>query len=514
MNSSIVIRVDASLHMGSGHVMRCATLAEELRLRGAAITFICRELPGNYIDWLRTQQFEVLSLAVAVCGETTDAAVSPPHLAWLGVPLEQELAEVCTLLAERPAADWIIVDHYALEARWEQAARAFAHQIMVIDDLADRAHDCNVLLDQNYYHDMQRRYDGLLSSACLTLLGPGHALLRNEFAHWRAQCGPRGAAVRRVLVFFGGVDADNYTMPAIAALARANRPDIQVDVVIGTRHPARAAIEAVCLQHGFTCHIQTSRMAELMAAADLAIGAGGTATWERCSLGLPALTLCVADNQRQLVEDAALGGLVYAPEIGPGPELEERLLNHYTSLLDNPGLRQFLSHQSHAVVDGRGAARVARKLGMCSIVLRTASEADSANLMRWRNDESIRAVSRNSAPIPLENHQRWLAGLLADPQRILLIGQQRDGQPVGVVRFDLAQSSAEVSIYLVPGTQKRGQGTELLAGAEQWLRNMRSDITIIRAEVLGDNQPSHRLFLAADYVRNSTTYFKKVLQHD
>ncbi len=308
--------------------MRCSTLAEELRSRGATITFICRELPGNYIDWLRAQQFEVLSLAAAEPSETTEAGMSPPHMAWLGVPLEQELTEVRALLSERPTADWVIVDHYALDARWEQAARAFVQKIMVIDDLADRAHDCNILLDQNYYHDMRQRYDGLLPSACLMLLGPKHALLRNEFVHWRAECGPRGAAVSRVLVFFGGIDAGNYTMPAIAALVRASRPDIQVDVVIGTHHPAREAIEDVCLQHGFICHVQTSRMAELTAAADLAIGAGGTAMWERCSLGLPSLTLSVAENQRQLVDDAALGGLVYAPDIRLGPELEERLLLH------------------------------------------------------------------------------------------------------------------------------------------------------------------------------------------
>ncbi|NVI80402.1 UDP-2,4-diacetamido-2,4,6-trideoxy-beta-L-altropyranose hydrolase [Janthinobacterium sp. BJB401] len=514
MSSSVVIRVDASLQMGSGHVMRCATLAEELRLRGAAVTFVCRELTGNYIDWLRTQQFEVLSLTAPICAVAEGAASSPAHLAWLGVPLEQELDEVRALLSPRQAADWIIVDHYALDARWEQAAKAFAARIMVIDDLADRAHDCSVLLDQNYYHDMQQRYDGLLPSVCLRLLGPRHALLRSEFSSWRARCGLRSAAVHRVLVFFGGVDADNYTAPAIAALARANRPELQVDVVIGMRHPARAAIEDACAKHGFTCHVQTSRMAELMAAADLAIGAGGTATWERCSLGLPTLTLCVADNQRQLVDDAALGGLVYAPDMRPGVELEDTLLLHYTALLDNPALRQCLSRQSHAIVDGRGTARVARKLGMGAIVLRKASEDDSADLMLWRNHESIRAVSRSSAPIALESHQHWLTALLTDPQRILMIGQQRNGQPVGVVRFDLLQDSAEVSIYLVPGTQQQGLGAELLASAEQWLRNMRADITTIRAEVLGDNQPSHRLFLTAGYVRNSTSYFKKVLQHD
>ncbi|WP_425253536.1 UDP-2,4-diacetamido-2,4,6-trideoxy-beta-L-altropyranose hydrolase [Janthinobacterium sp. NFX145] len=507
MSSSVVIRVDASLQMGSGHVMRCATLAEELRSRGAAVTFVCRELTGNYIDWLVSKKFEVIALPAPVDGAAV-AASQLAHFSWLGVSLEQEIADLREALSLRPMYDCLIVDHYALDEQWERAARSFADTVMVVDDLADRRHDCDILLDQNFYLDMQQRYDHLLPSSCKKLLGPAYALLRQEFVAQQSK--PRDAAVRRVLVFFGGIDTDNYTTPAIAALARAARPEVQVDVVIGAQHPARAAIEASCTQHGFHCHVQTSRMAELMAQADLAMGAGGTATWERCCLGLPALTVCVAENQRQLVNDAARAGFIYAPRIAPADSLEEAFLRHYLALLDNPDLRNFLSRRSLEIVDGRGAARVARLMGSNAIALRLATAGDSADLMAWRNNDAIRAVSRNTAPITAENHQRWFDAVLNDAQRILLIGHHADGYAAGVVRFDVHDDSAEVSIYLVPGLQQRGLGAELLASAEQWLRTARSDIKIIRAEVLGDNQPSHRLFLAASYVRDSTCYFKKV----
>ncbi|CDG81591.1 acetyltransferase family protein [Janthinobacterium agaricidamnosum NBRC 102515 = DSM 9628] len=491
--------------------MRCATLADALRSRGATVTFVCRDLPGNYIAWLEARNFEVVKLAAPLpLASAVHGAYLPVHLPWLGVSLDQEIAEVRRALADLPLQDWIIVDHYALDQQWERQVQPFTRSIMVIDDLADRRHDCNVLLDQNYYRDMQQRYDNLLPPSCKKLLGPAYALLRDEFASRRAGLKPRSGAVERVLVFFGGVDADNYTGATIAALAGADRPQVQVDVVIGAGHPARAAIEAACERYGYSCHVQTPRMAELMAGADLAIGAGGTATWERCCLGLPALTLCIADNQRQLVDDAALAGLIYAPQIDQRHSMEQGLRQHYLALLDNQGLRGFLSQQSHDVVDGRGAARVARAMGSHGIVLRQAQVADSADLMAWRNHPSIRAVSRNSAPIMADQHQAWFDAVLRDEQRILLIGQHADGQAVGVVRFDLHEDSAEVSIYLVPGASGRGLGAELLASAEQWLSKNRSDITIIRAEVLGDNQPSHRLFLTGSYVRDSTRYFKKV----
>jgi RimJ/RimL family protein N-acetyltransferase len=248
-------------------------------------------------------------------------------------------------------------------------------------------------------------------------------------------------------------------------------------------------------------------MAELMAAADLAIGAGGSASWERCCLGLPALAFPVANNQRRLVEEAALQGLLYAPlsRSGIAPSIEL----HLKALLDNPRLLQLISCRGLEAVDGLGVQRVLRALRCSSIAIREAMQADCENLLIWRNHSSIKAISRNADPIEKSIHEAWLSVVLSDPDRVLLIGECQ-GEAIGVVRFDVRADEAEVSMYLVPGHQGEGFGSELLLAAEQWLAEYRSNVLSIKAEVLDRNQPSHRLFRTCGYQTRSALYAKKV----
>ncbi len=255
------------------------------------------------------------------------------------------------------------------------------------------------------------------------------------------------------------------------------------------------------------CHVQTPHMARLMAAADLAIGAGGTATWERCALGLPALVFSLAENQRLQVRDGARAGLVYAPELEPGQR--DALVAHLRALLGNPALRNLLSRNGMRAVDGQGVSRVARQLAAATLEVRPAGPADSADLLAWRNDAAVRAVSHHSEPIAPEAHQRWYDGVLADAGRHLLIGS-RQGRPVGVVRFDLDGENADISIYLAPGAHGRGDGGALLLAAERWLRQAQPQVGTLRAEVLRDNLPSHRLFANGAYLVQNTYYAKKI----
>jgi RimJ/RimL family protein N-acetyltransferase len=250
-------------------------------------------------------------------------------------------------------------------------------------------------------------------------------------------------------------------------------------------------------------------MAELMASADLAIGAGGSVSWERCCLGLPALVFATAANQQRLVEDAAWRGLMYAPQLRDGRATAIEL--HLKALLDNPCLLQLISRKGLEYVDGLGAQRVLHEIGCDSIVIRKATHADSENLFTWRNDPSIRAVSRNAKPIDRSTHETWIKAVLSDSDQVLLIGKYQD-KAVGVVRFDVKAKEAEVSIYLVPGQQGTGFGTELLLAAENWLAEHRSDVLSIKAEVLDGNQRSHRLFQKCDYRMRSAMYTKQVRQ--
>lgn len=499
----IAFRVDASSQIGTGHFMRCLTLADGLKQLGAQIRFISRQLPEHLRGMLAAKGHQFILLKSSPSDVSSEGL---SHAHWLGTSQQADAQDSIQVLSDQ-TWEWLAVDHYAVDVRWESMLRQTAKHILVIDDIADRQHDCDVLLDQNLCANMDTRYTGKVPADCRLLLGPRYALLREEFRQSREQVTPRTGPVKRVLVFFGGVDVDNYTTRAIEALANIGSHDLHVDVVIGAQHPHREQIESVCTDHDFVCHVQTNRMADLMASADLAVGAGGSASWERCCLGLPALAFSMANNQGPLVEEAALRGLLYAPlaRSGIAPSIEL----HLKALLDNPRLLQLISRRGLEAVDGLGVQRVSRVIGYSWTAIRRATQADSENLLLWRNHSSIRAVSRNADPIEKSTHEAWLSAVLSDPYRVLLIGECQ-GEAIGVVRFDLRADQAEVSMYLVPDHQGEGLGSELLSAAEQWLAEHRSDVLSIKAEVFGSNQPSHRLFLTGGYKPRSVLYIKKV----
>ncbi|WP_425058488.1 UDP-N-acetylglucosamine--N-acetylmuramyl-(pentapeptide) pyrophosphoryl-undecaprenol N-acetylglucosamine transferase [Sporomusa carbonis] len=294
----IVFRTDSSREIGTGHVMRCLTLANALKEKGCRTLFICRDFAGNIGGLVRDKGHEVVYLPQRQDGPEPDDSV--PHAAWLGTSWQQDAKDTAAVLKakfDRPV-DWLIVDHYALDARWEKSLRPYTKKIMVIDDLADRTHDCDLLLDQNLYENMEKRYDGLVPPGAVKLLGPKYALLRPEFYRARQSLRQRDGTVRRILVFFGGSDPTNETLKALKAIKMLDRPDIAVDVVVGSSNPHKEEIAAFCQDMPqVTLHCQVDNMAVLMANADLAFGAGGTTTWERCCTGLPAVLLILAENQ-------------------------------------------------------------------------------------------------------------------------------------------------------------------------------------------------------------------------
>lgn len=491
----ILFRADASVQIGSGHVMRCLTLAVALRERGAQAAFVCREHEGNLCELIEDLGFPVARLP---SGKTSS---------WLGEDWETDAFQTMKAMKALGKPDWLVVDHYSIDSKWESKLREMTGRIMVIDDLADRTHDCDLILDQNLYADMETRYAGKVPAHCQQLLGPRYALLRDEFRRLHEQVKLRSGVVRRVLVFFGGMDIDNYTSHAIEAIAQLGMPGVHVDVVIGAQHPHRELIETACAEHGFSCHVQTSKMAELMAAADLSIGAGGSTIWERCCLGLPTLAICTADNQKQQIKDAAREGLLYSPD--PYGELPSVIKRHVIALTENSSLRYALSLNGMQAVDGQGTPRVIGNMGCNSIEIRRAKQDDSNRLFEWRNHPNIRAVSRITDPIDWESHRKWFASVLSDPDRLLLIGE-RDNSPMGVVRFDIRGNETEISIYLDPSFKQTGQGRELLQSAERWLEINRPDLCKINAHVLGGNARSIHLFSGAGYQLESTCYSKRL----
>ena len=303
----IVFRVDSSQQIGSGHVMRCLTLAERFRSkRKAEVIFLMRDLDGNLIDLVKKQEYKVNVLPRSA----HDYDLSG-YEAWLTVPQELDAEQSISCLSGIGIVDLLVVDSYAIDVIWEDKLRPYSKKIMVIDDLANRRHDCDILLDQNLYKNMNNRYVGLVPSDCTLFLGPQYALLRQEFYEARKRLKNRSEKLKNIVVFFGGVDATNETMKSLKALAIIDSSQFNIDVIVGNGNPHKKEIKTLCSEHhNWYYHCQVNNMAEFMAKADIAIGAGGTTTWERCFLHLPAIVIAVAENQIEIAEACANHGFI------------------------------------------------------------------------------------------------------------------------------------------------------------------------------------------------------------
>jgi UDP-2,4-diacetamido-2,4,6-trideoxy-beta-L-altropyranose hydrolase len=293
----VVFRVDASVHIGSGHVMRCMTLALKLRESGAEVTFISRETAGHLCDYIERNGFLVHRIK-----PHSKAVENEIHVEW---DAQQTIFYLQSRIAEGEASqalfDWLVVDHYSLDHHWEQAVQPYTRKMAVIDDLANRAHICDLLLDQNLYANMQKRYSLLVPSHCIQLLGPQYVLLRDEFLEERSRIRIRDGKVKRIFVFFGGSDPTNETIKALHAIQLLNIPTIEVDVIVGSSNPFLEEITKTCSDMPYVqLHLQVNNIAELMSLADLALGAGGSTTWERSMLGLPCITIVTAQNQLEM----------------------------------------------------------------------------------------------------------------------------------------------------------------------------------------------------------------------
>jgi UDP-2,4-diacetamido-2,4,6-trideoxy-beta-L-altropyranose hydrolase len=368
----VFIRADASTQIGTGHVMRCLTLAGDLKLLGMEVSFISRVLPGDLCDYVESKGFKVYRLNTVenrdgdywewltenwledarktqeiLLKQVTDRAditnineessglnkrfTDPADTTNISSRIAAELFSAAVSSSKAGLSLNLVVDSYALDSKWEKYLRPHINKIMIIDDLANRVHDCDLLLDQNYYRNMDRRYEGLVPSACKMLLGTQYALLRPEFHQAKKNLRKRDGKVRRILVFFGGSDPTNETKKALEAIKLLNRPEIAVDVVVGAINPHKEEIKKICSEmSNTTYYCQVENMAELMVAADLAIGAGGATTWERLYLELPTIAIAVAENQVEtleaLGEEAVLSYLGFYCQISP-VKLANRIQN-------------------------------------------------------------------------------------------------------------------------------------------------------------------------------------------
>lgn len=359
----VAFRTDASLDIGTGHVMRCLTLARALREVGADCHFITRDLEGHRVKYIEQGGFEV-SLLPRPCERVFED--KPAHAFWAGVSWEQDAEETRAVLAIH-SPDWLVVDHYAFDARWEKSARPDGCRLLVIDDLADRPHDCDLLIDQNLGRDVTD-YAGLVPEHCECLVGPQFALLRPEFAKMRAQslAGRAGRGLRHLLITMGGVDKDDATSAVLGALrSSVLSEELRITVIMGSHAPALERVRRLAKDMPWPTEVavDVKDMAARMASADLAIGAAGSTTWERCCLGLPSIVVEIAPNQARIARAVSEAGAALVLGSPRALDFKNHLRCALTEVADINRLAE-LSKKSASICSGRGLDRLLSSISL------------------------------------------------------------------------------------------------------------------------------------------------------
>ena len=495
----VAFRTDASLEIGTGHVMRCLTLAKALRAQGAACQFITRALPGHLGGRIAQDGFDV-ALLPAPEGPLPEGP--PAHASWAGVDWQRDASDTRAALADRP--DWLVLDHYAFDARWQRAVLPEGTKLMVIDDLADRPHVCDLLLDQNLGHkDSDYAAQIPAGSQCLT--GPQFALLRPEFADLRVQAlvGRAGRGLRHLLITMGGVDRGDATSRVLGALRGAVLPEgLQITVVMGSNAPALEQVHALAAKMPWPTDVvvDVKNMAARMAAADLAIGAAGATTWERCALGLPSIVVQIADNQAGIVQALHAVGAALDPGPVQASEFSERL---HTNLREAQDSLDAIAQRAAAICDGDGVGRVLARIGPFQPSFRLATSSDSRRIWEWRAASGLERFSQSRQTPDFMAHHKWFTAALSDPQRIfriLMLG----GLPCGYLRLDLTGAAhARVSICLAPDVRGQKLSAELLAEAARLGPSL--GVLHLDAEIHPENTASLRCFEQAGYRQRGAT---------
>lgn len=458
-----VFRADGGPGIGMGHLVRSMALAAELSSRGWKVWLASRELPSVYADEVRESG----------CG-----------LIHLSGDLDEEFATIADALGDR--AKWIVLDNYGLRSDWLDGALRVADARLVLDDLHDRPMTAEMVLNP-WFVGGRTMYEGLAPGARL-LLGPSFALTRSAFREARKSAPDRDfGPVRRVLVSLGGTDPGGMTGRVVDEV-RSVVPSAEIGVLLGSA----AGSAGVVSGDSINVLVDPPDVPGLMLRADLAVGAGGGMTWERCEMGLPSLVVSVADNQVEQSEMVAAAGATR--HMGPAADLVPGAIAAGLAGLLDPQVRRAMSERGRQLVDGLGCVRAADQ--MDDVSLRPAMAGDMEWVWRLVNDPTVRSVSVSGDPIPWATHEAWFAARLRSEQPMLIV--EVGSLEVGYVRFDTTPDGTEVSIA-IDIAHRGGLGGRVLRAACDWwgARNPQSPL---QARIKPDNEASRRAFQRAGFV--------------
>lgn len=486
----VVIRADASIQIGTGHVMRCLTLAGVLKNQGAEVSFICREHKGNLIHYIEEKGYFVSRLDnpfsnTGIPNKLDNSSLV--HAGWLG-STQKEDAKACDSILETIIPDWLIVDHYAIDYRWQIKLKKHYKSLMVIDDLADRKHECNLLLDQTFGRK-EDDYNNLIPKDCIFLSGAQYALLRPEFLEWRKYSLQRRTTpeLKNILINMGGIDQDNVTGQVLHILKTCVLPEIlTVTVIIGAASPNIESVKKLAMAMPIKTEVKVSvnNIAELMANADLAIGAAGSTTWERCCLGLPSIQIVIADNQKIIAKNLTKMNVIQCVEnLADLPSLLNEIVKR---------LRKF-SVLSSSITDGSGGDNVYNYLISNTstnekITLKPV-ELDDCEYIYSLQTTDARKYSINPVKPIWKEHLNWFKKTMNDDFSILFI-IMLGKKFAGMLRLDnIDDKEIEISIIISPDYSGQGIAKKSLKQAIKLQPKAR-----FKAAIHKENIPSQHVF--------------------
>lgn len=500
----IVIRVDSSTRMGTGHVMRCLTLAKKLKENNCHITFLCKQHNGHLNNFITASGFELISLSKPI--NNIDNEQDDKH--WLGCHYQDDANECIQALAQRidvPNIDLLIVDHYSLDYQWQAMLSLHCKKIMVIDDLANRKHLGDILLDQTYGR-IKQDYQEYVPQKCQLLLGKPFILLRDEFYQSRAAAKKKRfnhthkiqKKHNKVLISLGGTDPDNMASQILSWLIKKKKEkencELSICLVASAASRFLDELQALAQVHPWiTIITNPPSMSVLMLDATIAIGSSGATAWERCCMGLPTLSLICAANQQLVNSNLQAAGAII--NLGWFSELTETVFNNaLTTLLNDQQQYQKMVSHSFTCCDGLGVNKVVKSVmqTITTIALRQATLKDKEIVFQWQSDKNIRKYFKQPTTPTWAEHCHWFENNLSNSKSSLYLIYY-DETAVGTLRLDeKKEHEYEVSILISISAQGKGIALAALNKIPQL--------------------KEHGLFFADIHHKNASSYhvFKKV----
>jgi UDP-2,4-diacetamido-2,4,6-trideoxy-beta-L-altropyranose hydrolase len=474
---TLLLRADGGLQIGTGHLMRCLALAQAWQDSGGQAVLLTSEEASGLDGRFLKERVRVEWVA--------------------GQPASPEDARQTADCARRLESDWIVLDGYRFPGRYQKLIKEAGFRLLALDDYGHaECYAADLVLNQNL-HAEERLYAHREAYTRL-LLGPRFALLRREFVRrigWRREI-PEVA--RKILVTLGGSDPDNVTLRVVQALRQMRLEGLEAVILVGAANPHRDELEAaVRSAPALRLQVNAPDMPELLAWADVAVAAGGTTTWELAFMGLPALILVLADNQRDVARGLEAAGV--AGNLGCFESVTpEQIAGELSELLTDPHRRRQWSCKGQALVDGRGANWVVQRLSSRPLHLRRVRPEDCRQVWEWSNDATVRAVSFCPQPIPWQGHVEWFRNKLADPRCLYFVASDETGQPIGQARCDVTGEEGILSISLAAPFRGQGYGQALLRAAAREVFAVTGAVCL-HAYVKPGNEVSARAFREAGF---------------